>query len=161
MTGRVILALLAALLGVVEGLGALIGAATITDRPPLFLLAGLLAFCVAYSLGLLLATRGISSLRKRRARAALFCTGTALIVDLLALTALLPMGDPRLPLASIEGQRFWDLSTGSRIAYVRVPAENRAREAPIFFLHGRQDHASKIHSAIDQIEQSEETAGDD
>jgi hypothetical protein len=58
MTGRVILALLAALLGVVAGLGALIGAATITDRPPLFLLAGLLAFCVAYSLSLLLATRG-------------------------------------------------------------------------------------------------------
>ena len=58
MTSRVILALLAALLGVVAGLGALIGAATITDRPPLFLLAGLLAFCVAYSLDLLLATRG-------------------------------------------------------------------------------------------------------
>jgi hypothetical protein len=58
MTGHVILALLAALLGVVAGLGALIGAATITDRPPQFLLAGLLAFCVAYSLGLLLATRG-------------------------------------------------------------------------------------------------------
>jgi hypothetical protein len=57
-TGRVILALLAALLGVVAGRGALIGAATITDRPPLFLLAGLLAFCVAYSLSLLLATRG-------------------------------------------------------------------------------------------------------
>lgn len=58
MTGRVILAFLAALLGVVAGLSALIGAATITERPPLFLLAGLLAFCVAYSLGLLLATRG-------------------------------------------------------------------------------------------------------
>ena len=44
MTGRVILAFLAALLGVVAGLSALIGAATITERPPLFLLAGLLAF---------------------------------------------------------------------------------------------------------------------
>ena len=76
MTGRVILALLAALLGVVAGLGALIGAATITDWPPLFLLAGLLAFCVAYALGLLLATRGVSSLRKQRARVVLFCTGT-------------------------------------------------------------------------------------
>ena len=161
MTGRVILALLAALLGVVAGLGALIGAATITDWPPLFLLAGLLAFCVAYSLGLLLATRGISSLRKRRARVALFCTGTALIVGIFAWTAILPVRDPRLPPASIEGQRFWDLPTGSRIAYVRVPAENRAREAPIFFLHGRQDRASKIRNAIDQIEQSEETAGDD
>jgi len=136
MTGRIILALLAALLGVVAGLGALIGAATITDQPPLFLLAGLLAFCVAYSLGLLLATRGISSLRKRRVRVALFCTGTTLIVGVFAWTALLPMGDPRLPPAFVEDQRFWELPTGSRIAYLRVPAEGRVREAPIIFLHG-------------------------
>lgn len=84
MTSRVILALLAALLGVAAGLGALIGAATITDRPPLFLLAGLLAFCVAYSLGLLLATRGVSSLRKQRVRVVLFCTGTTLILGAFA-----------------------------------------------------------------------------
>jgi hypothetical protein len=84
MTGRVILAFLAALLGVVAGLSALIGAATITERPPLFLLAGLLAFCVAYSLGLLLATRGVSSLRKQRVRVVLFCTGTTLIVGAFA-----------------------------------------------------------------------------
>jgi proline iminopeptidase len=134
--GRVVLVLLAALLGVVAGLGALFGAATITDRPPLFLLAGLLAFCVAYSLGLLLATRRISPSRKRRVRVALFCIGTALIVGAFAWTALLPMGDPRLPPASVEGQHFWELSTGSRIAYVRVPAEGRAREAPLIFLHG-------------------------
>src|SRR5829696_3397821 len=136
MTGRVILAMLAALLGVVAGLGALIGTATITERSPLFLLAGLLAFCVVYSLGLLLTTRGVSSLRKRRVRVALFCTGTALIVGVFTWTALLSMGDPRLPPAPVEGQRFWELPTGSRIAYVRVPAEGRAREAPIIFLHG-------------------------
>jgi proline iminopeptidase len=136
MTGRVMLALLAALLGVVAGLGALIGAATITDRPPLFLLAGLLAFCVAYLLGLLLATRGVSSLRKQRVRVVLFCTGTTLIVGVFAWTALLPMGDPRLPPAPVEGQRFWELPTGSRIAYVRIPAEGRAREVPVTFLHG-------------------------
>ena len=136
MTGRVILALLAALLGVVAGLGALFGAATITEWPPLFLLAGILAFCVAYSFGLLLATRGVSSLRKRRVRVASFFTGTVLIIGVFTWTALLPMEDPRLPPAPVEGQRFWELSTGSRIAYVRVPAEGRAREAPIIFLHG-------------------------
>jgi proline iminopeptidase len=136
MTSSVVLALLAALLGVVVGLGALLGAATITDRPPLFLLAGLLAFCAAYSLGLLLATRGISPSRKRRARAVLFCAGTAVVVGLFAWTALLPMGDPRLPPAPVAGQHFWELATGSRIAYVRVPAEGRARETPVIFLHG-------------------------
>src|SRR5918995_2321614 len=136
MTGRVILALLAALLGVVAGLGALFGAATITEWPPLFLLAGILAFCVAYSFGLLLATRGVLPLRRRRVRVALFCTGTVLIIGVFTWTALLPMEDPRLPPAPVEGQRFWELSTGSRIAYVRVPAESRAQEAPIIFLHG-------------------------
>ncbi len=59
IAGYVVLALLVALVGVVAGLGALLGAATITDQPPLFLLAGFLAFCVAYLLGLLLVTRNI------------------------------------------------------------------------------------------------------
>jgi proline iminopeptidase len=136
MMGRVILALLAALLGVVAGLGALIGAATITDWPPLFLLAGFLAFCVTYFVGLLLATRGLSTSRKRRARVVSFCVGTALIVGAFAWTALLPMDDPRLPPAAVKGQRFWKLPTGSRIAYVLMAAEGDARETPVIFLHG-------------------------
>jgi proline iminopeptidase len=132
----VFLVVLAALVGVAAGLTAMIGAAAITDRPPLFLLAGLLAFCVAYSLGLLFATRWISSFRKRRVCAVLFCAGTAVVAGAFAWTALLPMDDPRLPPAPVKEQRFWELPTGSRIAYVRVPAEGRAREAPIIFLHG-------------------------
>jgi proline iminopeptidase len=135
-TGRAVPVVLAALLGVVAGLGALLGAAKITDRPPLFLLAGLLAFCAAYLLALLLATRGVSPPRKRRVRTVLFCAGTAVFGGLFALTAPVPLGDPRLPPAPVEGQRFWELSTGSRIAYVRVPAEGRARGAPVIFLHG-------------------------
>jgi hypothetical protein len=41
---RAVLVLVAALVGASAGLGALLGTATITARPPLFLLAGLLAF---------------------------------------------------------------------------------------------------------------------
>ena len=44
-----------------------------TDRPPLFLVAGLAAFCATYLLGLLLATRGVARTRKRRALAVYFC----------------------------------------------------------------------------------------
>src|SRR5215207_10563054 len=95
-TKRVVSVSLAALVGAAAGLGALLGAATITDRPPLFLLAGLFAFCAAYSLGLLLATRWISSFRKRRVCAVLFCAGTAVVAGAFAWTALLPMDDPRL-----------------------------------------------------------------
>jgi hypothetical protein len=67
---------------------------------------------------------------------------------------MLRMRDPRLPTASIEGQRFWELQTGSRTAYVRVLTEGRAREAPILFLHGGQDRTSEVYYAIDQVEQS-------
>jgi proline iminopeptidase len=134
--GRVVFVLLAALLATAAGIGALIGAASTTDRPPLFLLAGLLVFCATYYLGLLLATRGISPTRRRRARAVLFCAVSAAIAGAFAWAALLPMNDPRLPPAPVQGQRFWNLPTGSRIAYVRVPAEGDARETPVVFLHG-------------------------
>ena len=139
--GRLARVLLAGLFGIAAGLGALIGAAAATDRPPLFLLAGLLAFCVAYLLGLLLATRGIAPSRRRRARAVLFCASTVVVVGLFAWTALLPMEDPRLPPAPVEGQRFWELPTGSRIAHVRVPAEGDARETPVGLLARRARHA--------------------
>jgi hypothetical protein len=72
-TGRFVLVVMAALFGTAGGLGALLGAATVTDRPPLFLVAGLAAFCATYLLGLLLATRGVARTRKRRALAVYFC----------------------------------------------------------------------------------------
>src|SRR5215216_4633647 len=62
------LVVLAALLGSTAGVGALVGAATITDQQPLFLLAGLLAFCAVYLLGLLLATHEISPPQAARPR---------------------------------------------------------------------------------------------
>jgi proline iminopeptidase len=133
---RVVLVLLAALFGAAAGTGALLGAAMVTDRPPLFLLAGLAAFCAAYLLGLMLATRRVGPDRRRRVRVVWFCAGTALVAGAFAWTTLLPMGDPRLPSAPVEGQRFWELSTGSRISYVRVSAEGDAREVPVIFLHG-------------------------
>jgi len=73
MPFRIILVLMAALFGAAAGTVALLGVATITARPRLFLLAGLAAFCAAYLLGMLLATLGVSSLNKRRVRMALFC----------------------------------------------------------------------------------------
>jgi proline iminopeptidase len=87
--------------------------------------AGLAAFCATYLLGLLLATRGVTPARKRRALAVYFCAETGVIVGLFAWTALIPMDDPRLPPAPLEDQRFWDLPTGSRIAHVRVAVEGR------------------------------------
>ena len=93
----------AALFGIAAGTGALLGAATVTARPPLFLLAGLFAFCTAYLLGLLFVTRKVSASRRQRLRIVWFCTGAVLIVGAFALAVLIPMGDPRLPPAPVAG----------------------------------------------------------
>lgn len=131
-----LLLLLPVLAGILLGLAALLGAATITATPVFFLLAGLAAFCLTNYLGLLSVTRKIEAARRRRIRAGFFALNTVAVVGIFAGTVLLPLGDPRSPPAAVEGQRFWELSTGSRIAYVRVAAEGETRETPVIFLHG-------------------------
>ena len=133
---RIVLVLIAAVVGVAAGLGALLGAAARTDRVAVFLLAGLAAFVVVYMLALLLATRAIAPSRRRRDRAVVFIAGTAAVVVACAATVLRPLDDPRLPPAPVRGQQFWQLPTGYRIAYVRVAAAGRPRPAPVIFLHG-------------------------
>jgi proline iminopeptidase len=136
LTRRLVLFVLALLVGGAAGLAALIGAAVVTDQPPFFLLAGLAAFCLVYLLGLVLTTREIAPSRRRRLCAVLFCAGAVTVVGAFAATALRPLDDPRLPPASVKGQQFWQLPTGSTIAYVRVAAEDRIRPTPLIFLHG-------------------------
>jgi hypothetical protein len=49
----------------------------------------------------------------------------------------LPMPDPRLPPAPVDGQAFWELPTGSRIAYVHLPPNKATTPSgPLVFLHG-------------------------
>jgi hypothetical protein len=50
-TGRMVLVVLAVLLGISSGLGAFLSAAALTSRPPLFLPTGLAGFCAFYLLG--------------------------------------------------------------------------------------------------------------
>lgn len=94
------------LAGAFLGLAALIGAASATVTPALFLLAGLAAFCLTNYLTLLLVTRRGEADRRRRLRAGYFVVSTALVVGVFAVTASPPMGDPGLPPAPVEGQRF-------------------------------------------------------
>jgi len=136
LTRRIILVVLGLLLAVAAGLGGLIGMAAITDRPPVFLLAGLVTFCLVYLLALLLIARGLKPSRRARVRLFSFVAGTAAVASAFTVTALVPLNDPRLPPASVRGQQFWELSTGSRLAYIRVAAEGKARSTPVIFLHG-------------------------
>jgi proline iminopeptidase len=133
---RILLVMLGLLSGVVAGLAALISVAGITDRIPVFLLAGFAAFCLVYLLALVLVTRGIAPSSRRRVRAFVFLAGAVAVVGAFTVTALLPLGDPRLPPAPVPGQRVWELPTGSTIAYVHMAAEGPVRPTPLIFLHG-------------------------
>jgi len=125
------------LVAAATGAGALVVAATRSSTPAVFLGVGLVAFLLAGGLGLTaqLARLPVSVARRPSAARG----GVALGLTLLAfiLTALVPMGDPRRPPAPVEGQGFWDLATGSHIAYVHRQADGGSRgRAPVVFVHG-------------------------
>jgi proline iminopeptidase len=125
-----------AVVAAVAALLALVGVAVVSARPALFLGAGLAVFLAATAAGVVLSTRRLPWRRRRRARVAGFAVCVLVGVATFVVTALLPLGDPRLPPAPLAGQRFWALPTGSRIAWVRVPARGRPRPTPVVFLHG-------------------------
>ncbi|MFN8593870.1 MAG: alpha/beta hydrolase [Thermomicrobiales bacterium] len=134
---RLIILVLLALLGaVLAGVAAVFGVAARNDQPGVFLLAGFAVFGVIYLAALWAATRGIAPDRRTRARLLLAFAGTAAVVALFAITIVPPLADPRLPPAPVDGQQFWDLPTGSRIAYVHIAAKGEPRPTPIVFLHG-------------------------
>lgn len=60
---------------------------------------------------------------------------TAAICALAAVAVLRPADVPARA-AVPAGVRFWDLPTGSRLAYYRQPAQGTARPYPVLFLHG-------------------------
>ena len=103
---------LAVVVAAVAGLLALVGMAAASDRPPVFLAAGLVVFLAATAAGVALATRKLPGDRRRRARRVGFAVGALVGVATFVVTALLPLGDPRLPPAPVAGQRSWELPTG-------------------------------------------------
>ena len=128
--------LAAALLAAAAGLLALAGAAAVSWRPVVFLGAGLVVFLAVLAAGVVLATRRRPAEGRRRARLVAFGAWALAGIVVFVATVLVPVGDPRRPPAPVAGQRFWDLPTGSRIAYVERPAGGRPRPTPVVFVHG-------------------------
>jgi proline iminopeptidase len=133
MVLRLVLVLMAA---AVAGLAALVGAAMGSARPPVFLGAGLVVFLAATAAGVALATRKLPAARRGRTRLVALAVGGLGGVAVFVVTVLVPVGDPRLPPAPVAGQRWWQLPTGSGIAYVHLPARGAPRPTPMVFLHG-------------------------
>jgi proline iminopeptidase len=81
-------------------------------------------------------TRGLPHRRGGRSRPVAVAAGALGGVVVFAVAVLLPVGDPRLAPAPVAAQRLWALPTGSRIAYVHLPARGARRPSPVVFLHG-------------------------
>jgi proline iminopeptidase len=117
----------------VLGVAALVAAARVSDRPPVFLAVGLAVFLLATALGTRLAARGARATGRRWV---LFLGAAGIGIAAFLLGVLLPLRDPQLPPRPVPGLRTWQLPAGSSIAYVHVPARGRTRPTPIVFLHG-------------------------
>lgn len=129
--GPILRAIPAAFIGFIAGIAILIGTAAFISSPVVFLLAGLVGFLAVYWLMLCLLTR-----RQPDTRPVLFFAGAVIVTGLFAWTTLRPLGDPQLPPDPVPNQQFWNLPTGSRIAYVHLAPETSNGLAPVVFLHG-------------------------
>lgn len=123
--------LVAIVVAIIVGYGAIVGIAVITAKPILFLLAGLVAFLAANAVGIALATKGI----QRAGRITTYAVSSIVVVALV-LVGGIPRGHGDPGARPVAGMRYWDLPTGSRLAYVHLPASGTRRSTPVIVLHG-------------------------
>lgn len=121
-----------ALLAMVTGLAAAVGLALVTPQPAVFLAAGLLTTALVGGGGFWLVLRS----RRPRPRMLGTLSGVFTLVLVTALAILAPptVRQPGPP--PLAGVAYWDLSTGSRIAFVTLAASSGPRRNPIVVLHG-------------------------
>lgn len=136
--GRVfgaLLLLLAAVLLVLLPFLAFLGAGFMTDSPAA---AGTLAILTAVGVGLPVVRWGVRRFPFSRhpwlaAGAVLACLLAAASLAALLYWRPLPGVDVSM---KVQPTGYWELPTGSRIAYIRVPARGQARPTPVIRLHG-------------------------
>ena len=135
---RALAVLCSLLLGLITALVVFICAAHVTSSVGAMAILALIS-CSLVTGGLAwLAGFGISSLKRHRIAlgtmaASVFAVG--LLAFLFVIKPTLSADKANLP-DPPEGTRYWELSTGSRIAYLEVPADKPARSTPVVFLHG-------------------------
>lgn len=127
-----IVALLAAVLVLVLSVVAMLGVATLTSLPTVFVGAGLVVLGLGFGILAWLLVR--RSAPRRRLAVALITGLVAVAVGASATGR--PLGDPRVAAEPVAGMQLTELPTGSRLAWVRVPGRGTARGAPIVFVHG-------------------------
>ncbi|WP_405148474.1 alpha/beta hydrolase [Sphaerisporangium sp. NBC_01403] len=130
-----VLLLVCVVVAPLAGVAGFLGAAAMTAAVPVLAAVGLAA---ATSAGFLLAWPAFHLIGARRGgkAAILLAVGLTVAVAGLASVAVFRPGPFPGPASTAPGVRYWDLPTGSRIAYVHAPANGNARPTPVVFLHG-------------------------
>ncbi|WP_157429905.1 alpha/beta hydrolase [Actinomadura oligospora] len=130
-----LLLLVAAVLAPLAGIAGFVGLAAVTADIPLLCVIGLLVVAGA---GLLLGLPAFSLLGVRRKRGAALLLGGGLAAAVAAVASFTVFRSGPVPAlaAPPPDVRFWNLPTGSRIAYVHAPATGKPKPTPVVFLHG-------------------------
>lgn len=137
--GSLVLLLAALPAGLLAAVGAFFGAAWLVSAIPVLTALSALALLVVTAWLALLGAGGLLPGRPlaRRLLAGGLTGAWLLYVGLMAATAVFqPMGYRYVPKEPTPATAFWDLPTGSRLAYVRLPAQGTPRATPIISLHG-------------------------
>ncbi len=133
-----ILLFIGIVLGIIGAAAGFLFSAALMSSVLLLSITGILVgFLISFSLSWLAGKRIAPSLRMRFALGA----GVATILVVILLSALtifkplIPSSERIQPVVPPEVQ-YWELDTGSSIAYQRFPAEDRKYKEPVVFLHG-------------------------
>lgn len=118
--------------GLAVGIIVIMSAAALTSMPVLFLSSGAMAYGIVCFVGVRFAYR-------RAKRPELLRSASALSVIMFlsaAFVFLKPLDDPHNEPNPIDGLGYWELPTGSLIAYVHIEGKGAGQPYPIVFLHG-------------------------
>lgn len=132
----VLIWLLAVVLAMVVGLAGFFASAILADWVWVFCAIGILLSLIA---GYFVARLGFASWgtrRPRRAAAVLAAIVTIAFAGVIAVAAFVPINYNFTPDSAPAGTEYWDLPSGSHIAYLHAPPTGEPRGESVVFLHG-------------------------
>lgn len=134
-----VLTVLAVILGWVAAAAVFFAVAAAASSIPVLLAAAVCA-CLLVTLGVGRLAAKLGRLAwPRRYAAGVGLAGTALLAAACSATVLQPLSSTpaaRQSPAAPAGLRYWNLATGSRLAYLKIPAIGHARPDPVIFVGG-------------------------
>ena len=130
---------LSVILGVVGTIAAFFGAAFLLESSSALLVVAILVGFLITSGGAWIAARMMTRARPGRIAFGIGAATMLVLALVTSLTILQPLPSTpaaRQPPPVPAGVGYWDLSTGSHLAYLKVPAQGRARATPVILVGG-------------------------